>query len=172
MPTMLIHACGILRGESMVIFTGPSETGKTTIARLCGSKYGKVVNDEMLLVTGGADGGSLSIHGIPIIGGVKQRLNIKAPPVCVMMLKQAKKTSVRPLDRVEAYLRFMRQVIAPRHITEPDDINKMLTATTGFADTLTKAIPCYELAFTLEKEPLWQAVAETEASLGKGEAAV
>jgi hypothetical protein len=171
-PAMLIHACGILREGKLVIFTGPSETGKTTIARLCGSKYGKVINDEMLLVAGRTTGSGLTIQGIPIIGGVKQRSDIKATPVCVMMLKQAKTTSVRPLDRLEAYLRFLRQIIAPRHLTEPDDIKAMLTETSGFADILTKAIPCYELAFTLDKEPLWQAVAETEESLRKGKVTV
>jgi hypothetical protein len=169
---MLIHACGILREGKLVIFTGPSETGKTTIARLCGNKYGQVINDEMLLVTEGTNRSGLMIQGIPIIGGVKQRSNIKAPPVCVMMLKQAEKTSVRPLDRVEAYRRFLRQVITQRHLLEHDDIKTMLTKTSEFADILTKAIPCYELAFTLDKEPLWQAVAETEESIRKGKITV
>jgi hypothetical protein len=172
LPAMLVHACGILRKGQLMIFTGPSETGKTTIARLCGNEYGEVVNDEMLLVTGeGPDGGRLMTQGVPIIGGVAQRLNVKSPPVCVLILKQAKKTSIRPLDRVEAYLRFMRQVITPRGLIEPDDNKAMLTEITRFSDEMTKAVPFYELEFTLEKEPLWRAVGEIEESLMKGEAA-
>jgi hypothetical protein len=155
-----------------MIFTGPSETGKTTIARLCGNEYGKVVNDEMLLVTGAEpDGARLMTQGVPIIGGVAQRLNVKAPPSCVLMLKQAQKTSIRPLDRVEAYRRFLRQVITPLGVIEPDDIKTMLTEVTRFSDEMTKAVPFYELEFTLEKEPLWRAVGEIEESLVKGEAA-
>ena len=169
LPAMLVHACGILRQGKIIIFTGPSGTGKTTIARLCGNEYGEVVNDEMLLVTGaGPESGRLMTQGVPIVGGVAQRLNTKAPPSCVLMLKQAPKTSIRRLDRVEAYRRFLRQVISPRGIIEPDDTNTMLTEMAGFSDMMTQAVPFYELEFTLEKELLWRAVGEIEESLTKG----
>jgi hypothetical protein len=124
----------------------------------------------MLLLTGTLQhGDSLITQGVPIIGGVSQRLNVKAPPACIMMLKQAEKTSIRPLDRVDAYLRLMRQMIAPRVLIDTDDTAAMLAETTRFADILTKALPCYELEFTLEKAPLWETVAEIEEELMKGE---
>jgi len=130
---MLVHSCGIFRKRGVIVFSGPSGIGKTTIARLCGSEHGKVINDEMLLVSkGDTDGGRLMVQGIPIIGGVTRRLNVKAPLTCVMLLKQAPRTSIRPLDRVEAYLRIMRQVVAPMDLIEPDDMKAMLTEITGF----------------------------------------
>ena len=172
LPAMLVHACGILRKGKLMIFTGPSETGKTTIARSCGTEHGQVVNDEMLLVSGaGINGAGLITQGVPIIGGVEQRLNVKAPLACVLMLKQAKTTSVRPLDRAEAYRRFLRQVIMPRELVRPDDNTAMLTEVARFSDLMTKTVPFYELEFTLEKDPLWKAVDEIEESLMKGKAA-
>jgi hypothetical protein len=172
LPAMLVHACGIIRQGRLMIFTGPSEMGKTTIARFCGDKHGQVVNDEMLLVTGtGMDGVELMIQGVPVIGGVAQRLNVKAPLECVFMLKQSQKTSIRALDRVEAYRRFLRQVILPRNLIKPDDNTTMLTGIARFSDLMTKAVPFYELEFTLEQEVLWRAVDEIEESLMKGQIA-
>jgi len=171
-PAMLVHACGILRKGKLMIFTGLSGTGKTTVARLCGNEHGQVVNDEMLLVTGaGIDGAGLMTQGIPVIGEVAQRLNIKAPPACVIMLKQAQKTSIRKLDRVEAYRRFLRQVILTQNLIGPDDNKAIFTEIARFSDLMTKAVPFYELEFTLEKEPLWQAVGKIEESLMKGQIA-
>jgi hypothetical protein len=173
LPAMLIHACGIIRKRHLLIFTGPSGIGKTTIARMCGNEHGKVANDEMLLITGvETDGSRLMAQGLPIIGGVRQRSHVKVPVLCVMTLKQAQRTSIRPLDRVEAYLRIMRQIVAPTDLIENDDTKTMITKVTGFADSLTKAVPCYELEFTLEEEPLWKAVEEIEESLMTGESKV
>jgi hypothetical protein len=170
LPAMLVHACGILRKRRLMIFTGLSGTGKTTVARLCGNEHGQVVNDEMLLVTGaGMDGTRLMTQGIPIIGGVAQRMNVKAPPACVLMLKQAPKTSIRTLERAEAYRRFLRQVIMPQNLVTPENNKAILTEIAIFSDVMTKAVPFYELEFTLEKEPLWRAVDEIEESLMKGQ---
>jgi hypothetical protein len=172
LPAMLVHACGIIRQGRLMIFTGPSEMGKTTIARFCGNEHGQVVNDEMLLVTeSGISNAGLVTQGVPILGGVAQRLNVRAPLACVLMLKQSQRTSIRALDRVEAYRRFLRQVILPRNLVKPDDNTTMLTDIAKFSDLMTKAVPFYELEFTLEKEPLWRAVGEIEESLMKGQVA-
>ena len=164
LPAMVLHACGIIRNGRIIIFTGPSETGKTTIARFCGSEHGSLVNDEMLLLSGtGTSTGEYRAQGIPIIGGVPHHSSETAPPACVMMLKQAPRTAIRPLDRVEAYLRFIRQIIAPRELTRlDDDIKVILSETTRFADEFTKSVPFFELEFALDKEALWQAIEEIE----------
>jgi hypothetical protein len=170
LPAMLVHSCGILRRGQTLLFAGPSEMGKTTIARLCGDEHGHVVNDEMLLISlSGSDSSLLTVQGVPIVGGVAQRLNVKAPLACVLMLKQAQRTSIRSLTRLEAYLRFMRQVIAPRCFNgRPDDTKTMLSRTAEFSDCVTKTVPFYELQFTLDRETLWREVAEVEESLMKG----
>ena len=160
---MVLHACGIIRKDRVMIFTGPSETGKTTIARLCSNEHGRLVNDEMVLLSGAGIGSrKYLVQGIPIIGGIPQRMNEAALPACVMMLKQSKRTSIRPLDRVEAYLRFIRQIIAPRDLIKPDDTKVMLSEISQFSDDFTKSVPFFELEFTLDKGPLWKAIDEIE----------
>jgi hypothetical protein len=166
-PAMLIHGCGILRHERALLFAGPSGTGKTTIARLCGDQYGQVLNDEAVLLYRPQDNGRLMMEGVPIIGGFGKRLNAAAPLACVLLLKQSKRTAVRRLNRTEAYIRFMRQVITPAYVGQTNR-RAIYSLITEFTDEVTRAIPFYELEFTLEKEPLWQAVAEAQESLEKG----
>jgi hypothetical protein len=165
---MLVHSCGILRQGRVLMFAAPSETGKTTVARLCGTEHGQVINDEMLLVSRPDKGDVLKARGVPIIGGIGQRLNVEAPLSCVLLLKQSKRTALRRVDRLEAYLRFMRQVITPRDF-EYRDQRTMLSQIAEFSEAVTKAVPFYELEFTLDGEPLWQAMTELEQSLGKKE---
>jgi len=166
-PAFLVHSCGILRQGQVMLFAGPCETGKTTIARLCGNQYGQVVNDEMLLISrSGQNNGALRVQGVPIIGGVTQRLNVAAPLNCVLFLKQSNRTTARRLNRLEAYLRFMRQIIAPAYIGQRGRraIHSLMAE---FADEVTKITPAYELEFTLDKETLWEVVTELEISLRK-----
>ena len=161
---MLVHSCGILRQGQVLLFTGPSETGKTTVAQLCGSEYGQVVNDEMVLVSQpDEDSNTLFVQGVPIIGGVTQRLNVKSPLAFIILLKQSRETSFRRLSRLEAYTSFMRQVIAPRNL-EQSNWSSMLLQVSQFSDSITRSVPFYELQFSLDRERLWEVIGELEES--------
>ncbi|MFH0914753.1 MAG: hypothetical protein V1849_05665, partial [Chloroflexota bacterium] len=78
-PAFLVHSCGIVRDGKAVMFCGPCDAGKTTIARLCGEQYGQVINDEMLLVSRSPQGkGRLAVQGVPIIGGFPRRMKSRS----------------------------------------------------------------------------------------------
>lgn len=167
LPALLVHSCGIIRHDQALLFAGPCEAGKTTIARLCGGHYGQVLNDEMLLISRPhRDNGALRVQGVPIIGGLPQRLNAEAPLSCVLLLKQSKRTAVRRLDRMEAYLRFMRQIISPAYIGQTDR-RAFFSLIAEFSNEVTRTTPFYELEFAINKELLWEVVGELERSLEK-----
>ncbi len=161
-PAMIMHACGILRSGQALLFTGPSEAGKTTIARLCRKRYGEVVNDEMLLLSRPKQNGNgLSVESAPFIGRVSSRRNVKAPLRCIFLLKKGSETLIHNVDRTEAYLRFIRQIITPACIGQKDK-RAILSLMSEFSDEVTKAVPVYELEFNLDEKSLWQVVGELE----------
>ena len=164
---LLVHSCGILRNGQVMLFAGPCETGKTTIARLCDEEHGQVLNDEIVLIYRPHQASSAcKVQGVPIIGGVPRRLNAVAPLRCVLLLKQSNRTAVRRLDRLEAYLRLMHQVISPFHWGQID-YRALVSLIDEFCDEVTRTTPFYELEFTLDKELLWKVVRELEETLGK-----
>jgi hypothetical protein len=67
----LFHGCGVLANGKGYLFTGPSGAGKTTVARLAGTRM--VLNDEAVLLRNG--GGELWLGGTPLLGGINKRAN-------------------------------------------------------------------------------------------------
>ncbi|UCB44008.1 MAG: hypothetical protein JSV77_05065 [Dehalococcoidales bacterium] len=164
----LVHSCAIRRNGRVMLFSGPCESGKTTIARLCGEQHGDVINDETVQVSRPhQDTGILTVRGVPFVGGAGRWLNVTAPLGCVLLLKQSQKTAVRHLDRMEAYLRFMRQIIAPAYIGQAGR-REIFSMIAEFADEVTRTVPFYELEFTLDKEALWKMLDDLESLLEKG----
>jgi hypothetical protein len=155
-PWMLVHSCGILRKGKALLFTGPSETGKTTVGRLCGEDYGLPLNDEMVLLSWPhpPDRGLL-IKSAPILGELPFTINTVAPLCCVFLLKQSQRTAVRRVGRMEAYLRFLNQIISPAYFKETNT-RAIVSLIEEFADEVTRATPFFELEFTLDKNLLWE----------------
>ena len=166
-PAFLLHACGIVRHGKAILFAGPSETGKTTIARLCGDRHGQIINDEMVLVSRpGSDGKGMTAQGVPIIGGISRRQNITAPVNCVCLLKQSSKTCVNHPSKAEVYLSLIRQVINPAYIGQRGG-REVYSLMADFSSELVENIPIYELEFALDEAALWSTIEELEDTFGK-----
>jgi hypothetical protein len=171
-PAFLVHSCGVLHQGRVIMFAGPSETGKTTIARWCNSQRGQVLNDEMVLVSRpNSNDSTLKVQGAPIVGGIPQRLNTSAPLNYILMLKQSHRTIINSLSRSEAYLRLIRQVVVPAYIGQRDR-RAIYSLMAEFSDEVTRTTPVFELEFTLDQELLWSKVEELEKSLRTGKVTV
>ena len=166
-PAMLVHGCGIIRNGRVLLFTGPSEVGKSTIAQLCDEKQGEVLNDEMLLMSRPGDNGNgIIVQNAPILGDLIPGRNTAAPLSCIFMLKQNDRMSVKGLDKAEAYLRFMRQIIAPSCVGNYDK-KTAYSIMADFSSEVIRDIPAYELEFNRDIEALWQITDEIEGFTGK-----
>jgi len=159
-PAMIIHSCGIMRSGQALLFMGPSDAGKTTIARLCGKKDGEVINDEMLLVSRpGQDGKGFAVESGPFLGKFPSKRSLKAPLHSIFLLKKGRKTGIHRVDRSEAYLKFMRQIITPAYIGQKDK-RAVLTLMSEFSDEITRSVPVYELEFNLDGRSLWRTLGD------------
>ena len=161
-PAMLVHACGILRNGRAMVFTGPSEIGKTTVARLMGNAHGEVFSDEMLLMSHpGSNGNGVYIQNVPILGEFLPGRNFSAPLSCILLLKQNHRTAYNYLDKAEAYLRFIRQIIAPSCVGNYDK-KTAYSLMADFSSAIVRSIPVYELEFNLDKGSLWKIADELD----------
>lgn len=164
-PAMLVHACGILRQGRALLFAGPSESGKTTIAGMCREKDGRVISDEMVLISRpGSDGSAASVRSVPIIGGFLPGINITAPLSCILMLKRGERTRIRPLEPVEAYLRLISQTITPCYIGQRER-KSVLSMIAEFSQKTINRVPVYEMEFALDGDSLWQEIGNLEEML-------
>ena len=66
---------------------------------------------------------------------------------------------MRRLDRLEAYLRFMYQIINPAYFRQTDR-RTILSLIAEFSDEVTKVTPFYELEFTPDRNLLWEVEAK------------
>ena len=164
-PEMLVHACGIVHDGYVIIFSGPSESGKSTIARLCSERHIEVINDEMLLVSRPGLNGSVSVRNAPIIGEFQPRRSIAAPLRCVFLLKKGDSTRLHSIDKADAYLHFIRQVISPSCIGQKDK-RSVYSLMADFSADITNNVPVYELEFNLDGESLWRIIESVNGAHG------
>jgi hypothetical protein len=166
-PAMLVHACGILRRGHVFLFVGPSEAGKTTVARLCGNRDGEVIHDEMLLVSrSNSQNPGVKVQSAPMLGRFPSRKHITAPLAGILLLKKGNLTQVRPIEKTEAYLRFIRQIISPAYIGQKDR-REVYSLMADFSNEVTGAVPMYELEFSLDKKALWKTIEKFEEQLAE-----
>jgi hypothetical protein len=163
-PAMLVHACGILRKGRAFIFTGPSESGKTTIAGLCREKDGRVISDEMVLISRPGPEGGISVQSVPIIGGFPPGINITVPLSCILLLKRGDRTRVSPVSPVDAYLRLISQTIKPCYVGQRE-VESVFPLLADFSQETTGSVPFYELEFAIDGESLWQEIDNLEGML-------
>jgi hypothetical protein len=68
--------------------------------------------------------------GLPIVGGIPERRNTGARLACIINLKQSKTTAYRVIDKADAYLRFMKQIITPKDfLPQQQDVPVILKGT-------------------------------------------
>ena len=142
----LLHSTAIAyKGES-ILFSAPSETGKSTQAGLWKKFYPEDVeyfNDDTPIIR--EQNGTLYAFGTPWSGKTEINLNIKAPLKAIICLKQAPENSIRRLSPIEATIRLLNETRKPvfenlmdKHM---DILNNIITKT-----------PVYELSCTISRE--------------------
>lgn len=107
--SMILHSAYMCREGEAVLFSAPSETGKSTQAGLWEKYRGtRTINGDRSLLYKHEDG--WYAHGWPICGSSEICHNEAYPIKAVVMLRQAKENSIRPLKGIEALKQIMSQI--------------------------------------------------------------
>lgn len=151
----ILHSSYIRRGERGIVFTAPSETGKSTQADLWWRHRGaQILNGDRSAVRVTEEG--VCVCGIPFSGSSSYCENVTLPLAAVVYLKQASKTAIRRLRGAEAFRRVWEGVSV--NAWDREDVALV-------SDSVTKVlaqVPVFELACTPDES----AVIALEGALG------
>jgi hypothetical protein len=147
---VMLHAAAVVDAGRALVFCGPSESGKTTVARLAGRR--PVLSDETVALR--PDDVGYRACATPFFGEagpVAAQTNAEAAPAAIFFLRKGASFGHRRLGRGEAVQRAFSQVFLPKRVPA------LVDAILGNLDRLTAAVPCFELEFAARDE-LWRYV--------------
>lgn len=151
----LLHASYIRHGDSAILFTAPSGTGKSTQAALWEQLRGaQLINGDRVSVFVEPEG--VFARGIPYCGSSGVNRNVCLRVNCIVSLEQAPVTSIVPLTGLRAF----------RRIWEGCTINlwdrQMVAACSDLVSRVVQSVPVFHLACTPDET----AVAALEQAIG------
>ncbi len=110
----LVHSSGVIADGAGYIFVGPSEAGKSTVARLSGDHT--VLNDEMNLVEFHPDG--LRLVGTPFNGHFRDKQPGAAPLRALLLLGKSHVHALETVGAGEAIGAVSTQIAPPVGLDE------------------------------------------------------
>lgn len=135
---LVVHASAVEYNGKGILFSAPSETGKTTQAKLWCEKMGaKLINNDRPAIR--IIDNKPYIYGTPWSGEPSECNNNSASLSAIIMLEQASNNSIIPLNTEEAVSRLMPRCFLPYY-----DRELMNTAINNL-ESLLRLIPVYLL---------------------------
>jgi hypothetical protein len=135
----LLHASSAIRNGKAFLFSGLSEAGKTTMARLAPADA-ILLTDEASYVR--KSGEQYLAFGTPFAGDLGEPgKNVSAPIAALYLLAKASENRITPIDPTEAVRRLMRNILFFTHDAE------LVRLVFQSACAFTAAVPVFQLSF-------------------------
>ena len=140
----LVHGAGIKIGYTGLVFSGPSDSGKSTLASFFKDySEASVLTDETLAVF--KDNGKVCIQGTPWPGGARISSPDKVALKNIVFIRHGKTNVLIPISSKEAFKQLLPQAILM--VWEKSYAEKL----TAFLHELSKEIAFFELEFANDK---------------------
>jgi hypothetical protein len=137
---IMLHACGIDDGGQGIVFAGPSDAGKTTLARLWNKVPGvKVLGDETLVLR--EVGGEYRVYGTPWPGEAGLADLGGVPLRRLFFVQHADRNGVRTLSRSLKVRKLLAQTVLLPYDREGSE------RIIDFCISLAETVPGGELGF-------------------------
>ena len=137
---IMVHSCGVIDGDSGIVFAGYGSAGKSTTSRLWNNLDGvKVLNDDHNILR--KINGQFRVFGTPWHGQGGIARPDDAPIKKIFILKHAPDNRAELLPPARAAAELLVRTFAPLWNASA------MAFTLQFLDELCHAVPCYELGF-------------------------
>lgn len=144
-PGLILHAAAVEWQEKGILFSAPSETGKTTQAKLWINHLGAaMINGDRPALT--LKGQQVYVHGTPWSGSDPTIRNVSVPAAAIVLIEQAPVNEVVRLTPQEALLSILPRVFIPYY----DDFFAGLAL--DHLDKLLAVVPIYKLKCRPDQE--------------------
>ncbi|HUO35308.1 MAG TPA: hypothetical protein VMU43_09985 [Candidatus Acidoferrum sp.] len=145
----LLHASSVVRNGKAFLFSGISEAGKTTIARLA-PPDAEVLTDEASYIR--KIDGRYVAYGTPFAGEFGEPgKNIRAPIAALYLLKKAPENSIEKINPTDATQRLLRNIL---FFAQQDElVRQVFDAACAFV----ASVPIYQLSFFPDQR-VWEVI--------------
>lgn len=138
----LLHACGVLDAERLILLVGPPEAGKSTSARLWHAAGATILSDDRLVLRQQHD--QVWAYGTPWHSSTPLVSPQGAPVAAIFLLTHGLENRAVQLAKPSATRRFLPEIYLP--LWDPGAVEHVLALT----DSIVSTVPCYELTFRPE----------------------
>lgn len=143
----IFHCAYIEHNGKAILFTAPSETGKSTQAELWHKYRGaEIINGDRAAIR--LVGDTLMAEGIPFAGSSQYCKNRSLPIEAIVYLGQAPKTTIRKLRGYEAFSRIWEGVSV--NTWDKEDMEMV----SGVVQKVAERIPIYHMPCTTDENAL------------------
>jgi hypothetical protein len=139
----VVHSCGVVVDGNGLIFGGPSDVGKTTLARLWRENGATLLNDDRVILR--VVDGKATLSGSPWHGEEPEVRAQTVPLRAIFHLKQARENKIRELAATEALAKLIATTVAPFYLKE--NMERLLESWARIVELL----PSYVLEFTPDR---------------------
>lgn len=144
---VILHASFIEHNDLAILFTAPSETGKSTQAQLWADLRGAdIINGDRAVIR--LIDGKAFACGIPFAGSSKHCKNATLPLAAIVYLGQAKETTIGTFDFKTAFRKVWEGCTV--NTWNPDDLNKAI----DIVQNITLQVPVYHLQCTPDESAI------------------
>ncbi len=145
MNHLVLHCAYMQRDDHAILFSAPSETGKTTQATLWGKYRGtRVVNGDKSLLS--KCDGVWTANGWPVCGSSEVCHNESMPIRAIVMLSQGKTDTIERLSPFQAFSQIYSQITI--NFWNKDAQRRAM----DLIEELVSSVPVYHLSCTISEQ--------------------
>jgi hypothetical protein len=142
---LTLHCCGIKYKDKGLIFMGPPDSGKSTMAGLWrGIKDATVLSDERIILR--RIKGKLWIYGTPWTGTERASSNERAVVNRIYLIEHSKENFIKAIDAKKALPTFLTNIRLP--LWDRDKTERI----SSMADSVLSSVPFFRLGFRPDKK--------------------